>query len=113
MEINLSSVYIMYETVLQVPLCLKARNLEYSALNFRILFVIFYPDSGMDLLWRRDREGDWSTLGASGGEMQKGQISTAASAVRNPRWDSSEHGKRPENGDSFPERKWAEDTPEE
>lgn len=50
MEINLSSVYIMYETVLQVPLCLKARNLEYSALNFRILFVIFYPDSGMDLL---------------------------------------------------------------
>ena len=67
----------------------------------------------MDLLWRRNRQRNWTTVGTGGGKMQKRQVSTVAFAVRNSWRNSSEYGECPENRDAFSERKWTEDTPEE
>ena len=72
-----------------------------------------YFVSGVDLLRRRDREGNRAALGASGGKVQKRQISAVTSAVRNSWWNAGEHGERAENRDAFPEREWAENTAEE
>ena len=67
----------------------------------------------MDLLRRRDRQGNRAALGAGGGEVQKRQISAVTSAVRNSWWNAGEYGERAENCDAFPERKWTENTAEE
>lgn len=72
-----------------------------------------YLVSGVDLLRRRDCEGNRAALGASGGEVQKRQISAVASALRNPWWNAGEHGERAENRDAFSEWKWTENTAEE